>query len=206
MAKTSLGSRIVLGTKNADKRAELSRMLAGAGIEVLSMSDFPDCPEAEESGKTFLANAKIKAGKYARHTKMLTLADDSGLMVNCLNGKPGVYSARFAGENCSYADNNRKLLRLMKKVPAAKRKAKMVCVMALYDGRRFIGSVKGECLGWIVEKEKGKNGFGYDPVFMPDGFGRTFAELKPHEKSAVSHRGKALKAAKKAILEFYTTS
>jgi XTP/dITP diphosphohydrolase len=197
--------RIALGTKNKDKRAELSKMLAKSGIEVLSMSDFSDCPEAEETGKTFLANARIKAGKYARHTKILTLADDSGLMVNCLNGKPGVYSARFAGENCTYDDNNKKLLRLLKKVPASKRGAKMVCVMALYDGRKFIGSVKGECKGRIVEKEAGKNGFGYDPVFMPDGYGRTFAQLTLAEKSAVSHRGKALRAAKKAILEYYAT-
>ncbi len=191
---------IVIGTKNKDKRRELQSLLKGAGIEVLSLEDFPHCPEAREDGKTFEANARKKARGYSKHTKMLTLADDSGLMVSALNGKPGVYSARFAGPGCTYHDNNRKVLRLLGKAPAPRRKAKFVSVVAIYDTGKFVGVVKGECKGRIALVEKGKNGFGYDPIFIPDGFTKTFAELSPRTKNRISHRGKALRRAKQRLL------
>jgi len=192
--------QIVLGTKNQDKLRELKRLLKGSGLKVLSLKDFPGCPEAVENGKTFEANARKKAGVYAKFTKTLTLADDSGLAVFSLNGRPGVYSARFAGPGCNYRDNNKKLLQLLVKKPHSSRRAKFVCVMALYDGRKFVAVVKGECYGRIAERSKDKNGFGYDPVFIPRGFSKTFAELSPSVKNKISHRGKALRAAKKAVL------
>ena len=130
------------------------------------------------------------------------MADDSGLMVNFLRGKPGVYSARFAGKDCTYRDNNRKLLRLLQKVQGKKRAAKFVCVIALYNQGRFVGTVRGECAGKIAAREKGKSGFGYDPVFMPRGSSKTFAELGPQIKNRISHRSKALQKAKKIILKY----
>ena len=198
MAKKEL----VIGTKNKDKRREIQSLAGARSVKVLSLNDFPACPEAVENGKTFAANARKKAGQYSRRTRRITLADDSGLMADFLKGKPGVYSARFAGENCSYRDNNRKLLRLMKEVPSARRRAKFVCVMALYDNGRFIGLAKGICRGRIAPAEKGKNGFGYDPVFIPDGFSKTFAELPGRTKNRISHRARALCGAQ-ALLRRY---
>lgn len=194
--------RLVLGTKNKDKLKELKHLLKGSKIEVLSLADFPRCGDVHEDGRTFEANARKKAGIYASHTGALTLADDSGLMVNFLHGQPGVFSARFAGKGCTYHDNNVKLLKLLEKLPPSKRGAKFVCVMALYDRRQFVRAVKGECCGTIAFEERGENGFGYDPVFIPDGFSRTFAELSPATKNRLSHRGKALRAAKKAVLSY----
>jgi XTP/dITP diphosphohydrolase len=196
--------KLVLGTRNEEKRRELERLLKGSGIQVLSLEKFPECPEAAENGKTFEANARKKAGHYSRFTRRLTLADDSGLMVDFLKGKPGVLSARFAGEPCSYADNNRKLLGLLGSLPPERRAAKFVCVMALYDSGRPVKVVRGECRGRIASAEKGRNGFGYDPVFIPKGFKKTFAELSPSTKNRISHRGKALRLAKRAILDYFT--
>ncbi|MBI3315855.1 MAG: RdgB/HAM1 family non-canonical purine NTP pyrophosphatase [Candidatus Omnitrophica bacterium] len=194
---------LVLGTKNEHKRRELERLLKGSGVKVLSLKSFPECPEPKENGKTFEANARKKATYYSRHTRFLTLADDSGLSVSYLKGKPGVLSARFAGEPCSYADNNRKLLGLLGSLPSARRQAKFVCVMALYDRGLPVKVLRGECTGRISFSEKGRNGFGYDPVFIPKGFKKTFAEIGPAAKNKISHRGKALRLAKKAILAYF---
>ncbi len=194
--------KIVLGTKNKDKLRELQSLMKGTKIQVLSLADFPHCPEAHENGRTFEANARKKARAYSRHTEMLTLADDSGLMVNALNGKPGVYSARFAGPRCTYQDNNRKILSLLKNKPASKRVAKFVSVIAIYENGKFIKAVKGECRGRIAFSGRGQNGFGYDPVFIPNGFSKTFAELPRAAKNKISHRGKALNKAKEVILKY----
>ncbi len=176
--------------------------MQGAELRVLSLNDFPPCKNVVENGKTFEANAKKKAQVYAAHTKGLALGDDSGLMVNRLNGKPGIYSARFAGSGCTYEDNNRKLLRILKNVPASGRGAKFVCVIAIYDGKKLVGAVKGECRGRIAYSMRGMNGFGYDPVFIPKGSKKTFAELSQVEKNKISHRGRALQKAKKLILNY----
>ncbi len=194
--------QVVLGTKNKHKLHELELLLKGSPVRVLSLGDFPRCPEAVEDGRTFEANAKKKARLYSKHTKRPALADDSGLMVNCLNGKPGVYSARFAGKNCSYEENNRKLLKLLKGLPPSKRKAKFVSVIAFYDNGKFIQTVRGECAGSIALESRGVHGFGYDPVFIPRGFSKTFAELAPSTKNKISHRFRALRKIKKAILNY----
>lgn len=190
----------MIGSHNKDKAGELAGFLRGTGIRVLSLADFPDCPEAAESGKTFEANARIKARLYSKHTRRLTLADDSGLMINALGGRPGVYSARFAGPGCTYADNNRKVLSLMADQPRSRRGAKFVCVIALYDAGRCVGVVKGVCPGRISERQIGQRGFGYDPVFVPSGQNRTFAQMGPGGKARVSHRSKALRKALRLIL------
>ncbi|MBI2094539.1 MAG: RdgB/HAM1 family non-canonical purine NTP pyrophosphatase [Candidatus Omnitrophica bacterium] len=191
---------LVLGTKNKDKLRELKRLLKGAKLRALSPADFPGCPEAAETGRTFEANAKQKARAYSKFTGSLALADDSGLRVDALGGRPGVYSARFAGPGCTYEDNNRKLLRLLQKTPPSKRGAKFVCVVALYDAGKLVGVVRGECRGRIAQAPRGRNGFGYDPVFIPDGFSKTFAELPKTQKNKISHRGRAMRAARRLLL------
>jgi len=190
---------VVLGTKNQDKVAELGHLLKGSGIHVLSLNNFPGQKDVRETGTTFAANARLKARFYSKRTGFLTLADDSGLMVPALNGKPGVYSARFAGPGCTYTDNCRKLLRLLAAKRGTARRAKFVSVVAIYDKGKCVDVVRGECAGTITEAAKGKNGFGYDPVFIPQGSKKTFAEMSPAEKNAVSHRGKALRSAVKLL-------
>jgi XTP/dITP diphosphohydrolase len=185
----------------------LRSLMKGVRVRVSSLAQYPDAPKVKETGETFEANARLKARAFSRHTKTLTLAEDSGLMVNALNGKPGVYSARFAGPGCSYEDNNRKLLKLLARKGTARRaltsrRAKFVCVVAIYDRGKFLKAVKGECAGRIAGVSRGKNGFGYDPVFIPDGFKKTFAELSRGSKNKISHRGKALRKAKQVILKY----
>lgn len=196
---------LVIGTKNIDKMKEIQSLLKSAKIAVKTMRDFPKCPEAVEDGRTFEANARKKARAYSLHTRSLVLADDSGLMVFVLNGKPGVYSARFAGEGCTYQDNNKKLLSLLEKKRPGQRKAKFVSVMALYDAGKPVAVVKGECHGVITDQIRGKNGFGYDPVFIPQGFKKTFSEITRQQKNSVSHRSRALAKAKKEILRYCTS-
>lgn len=192
--------QIVLGTKNKDKLKELQSLFKSRGVRVLSLKDFPQCPEAIENGKTFEANALKKARAYSRHTKSLTLADDSGLMVSALRGMPGVDSAYYAGRGCTYADNNQKLLKtLAKKTSKSARRAKFVSVIAICESGKTLKTVRGECRGSIAFSERGKNGFGYDPVFVPEGFSKTYAELPRTVKNRISHRGKALRKAVKFI-------
>jgi non-canonical purine NTP pyrophosphatase (RdgB/HAM1 family) len=191
---------IVLATGNKDKLAELRSLMKGSGVTVLSLADFPKMPSVREDGKTFEANAEKKARVYSKRTRSLVLADDSGLEVNALGGAPGVYSARYAGLKCSYADNNRKLLSAMSRVAWPKRKARFVSVIAIFEDGKKIGTVRGECEGKIGYLEKGSNGFGYDPVFIPKGQAKTYAELSCAQKNALSHRGKAFRKATKLVL------
>jgi XTP/dITP diphosphohydrolase len=204
--ENTLKKSIVLGTKNQDKVAELSHLLKGSGIHVLSLNNFPGQKDMRETGTTFAANARQKARFYSKRTGLLTLADDSGLMVSALNGKPGVYSARFAGPGCTYTDNCKKLLRLLAAKKGTARRAKFVSVIAIYDKGKFADVVRGECAGMIAEEAKGKNGFGYDAVFIPDGSKKTFAEMSPAEKNKVSHRGKALRGAVKILRNYPVTA
>lgn len=193
---------VVLATQNKDKLRELQGLLRGSGVAVRSLADFPKMRPVVEDGKTFEENAEKKARVYSRRTRSLVLADDSGLEVRALQGAPGVYSARFAGPRCSYSDNNRKLLGLMRTVSWPKRAARFVSVIAAYDDGRRVAVVRGECEGKIGYLEKGTHGFGYDPVFIPKGAGKTYAELSPAKKGRLSHRGKALRLAKKALVRY----
>jgi len=185
---------IVLATRNRKKVEEMKRIFAGHEITFTTLDAYPGCPEVEEDGKTFQANAKKKALATARYTGCPALADDSGLEVKALAGAPGVFSARYAGEQADDNKNVKKILREMRTVINKKeRRARFVCciVFALPDGksRTFTGYVSG----MIAEKPKGSNGFGYDPVFYPMGHDRTFAEMADFEKDALSHRGRAMK-------------
>ncbi len=185
---------IVLATRNKKKVEEIRRITADLPITILSLADFPDCPETVEDADTFEGNALKKAREVCKCTGKPAFADDSGLEVDALHGAPGVYSARYAGGSGPGQDirNNEKLLSELKNVPDDKRGAQFVCCIALAfpDGKSmtFFGYAKGS----ITREPRGKTGFGYDPVFIPLGHKRTFAEMTAGEKDALSHRGKAL--------------
>lgn len=188
-------SRFVLATANPDKAREITEILAGV-VELVPRP--PDLPDVEETGDTLVANARLKARAIAEATGQPAIADDTGLEVEALGGAPGVYSARWAGEDASYADNVAKLLvGLEGKEGSTARRARFrtVAVAAWPEGREVVA--EGEVNGWIAERPRGAGGFGYDPVFVPDeGDGRTFAELgqDPGAKHRLSHRGRAFRA------------
>jgi XTP/dITP diphosphohydrolase len=193
---------VVVATQNSGKIREIREALKGLGLRIYGLSDFPDVPEIEEDGKSFTENALKKARFYSKHFRKLTLADDSGLEVDGLKGLPGIYSARYAGEGASSRENNQKLLNEMKEIPFSKRGARFKCIIALVssDGREAI--TEGSCRGRIGFREKGKRGFGYDPLFILPKYGKTMAELSLKEKNKISHRGKALRKIKKVIRAF----
>jgi XTP/dITP diphosphohydrolase len=187
--------KVLLATGNRKKAAEIVAILRegeGPVTEFASLADFPDLPEVVEDGDTFLANARKKAHPAAKETGLPTLGEDSGLEVDALGGAPGIYSARYAGEDAADGDNSRKLLEEMQDVPAGKRGARYRCVAVLAwpDGREV--TADGSCEGEIAREPRGDGGFGYDPVFLL-GDGRMMAELTPEEKDAISHRGRALR-------------
>ncbi len=182
--------KIVLATNNPNKVREVKEILSDFNIEVLTLNDLGIDIEIIEDQETFEGNARKKAHKIYELTKLPTIADDSGLMVEALGGAPGVYSSRFAGEEHNYEKNNQKLLQELKDKPKPHR-AKFVCVINYKtdnDDEIFVGEVNGE----IIEEPRGKNGFGYDPLFKPDGFDLTYAELPSEIKNKISHRYKAL--------------
>lgn len=201
--------KLVLATKNFHKAREIAAILNVRGIELLTMNDFPYMGEVTEDGATFEENAGKKAFEVARHcarhseagSEVYALADDSGLMVDALDGKPGVLSARFAGAKATDADNNARILQLLTSVPEEQRTARFVCVLALCDASGKSAVVEGRCEGRILDKPRGKNGFGYDPLFLYPPAGLTFAEMPPDEKNRVSHRALALEKLRAVLLE-----
>lgn len=179
---------IVLATGNKNKTKEIKEMFKDMDVTILSLADFKNDIHIKENCKTIRENAIKKAREVAKIFGKVTLADDSGLEVDALKGAPGVFSARFAGEKCTYKDNNRKLLKLLKGIPLKKRNAKFRCVFALADKNNLIKVVEGVCRGIITFAEIGKNGFGYDPIFIPDKYTKTFAQMSMDEKNKISHR------------------
>lgn len=186
--------RVVLATANPAKLAELRRVLAasGAEVEVLGLSDFHPYPPPEETERTFDGNALLKANAAARHTGLVALADDSGLEVDELNAMPGVRSSRWAGPEGDDQANLELLLRQLQGVPQRRRKARFVCALALVGPDMAPIVFSGEMRGHIAEAPAGSNGFGYDPVFVPEGHQVTTAQMSPGDKDALSHRGRAL--------------
>lgn len=185
-------TQIVIATKNPGKVYEIKQILNNSSIGLISLSELPAIPDIEETGATFEENAILKAEEVYKHFGQPCISDDSGLTVDVLNGEPGIYSARYAHENASDDENITKLLNELRKLPAPYA-AKFVCSTVYYDGLKRI-SASGEMPGQIITHKKGNNGFGYDPVFMPEGTGKTTAQLTDEEKNAISHRGKALRA------------
>jgi XTP/dITP diphosphohydrolase len=185
--------KIVIATNNRHKIEEIRAILRSLPYQVLTASDFPSFPDPDEDGATLEDNARIKAVAVLRATGDWALADDSGLEVDALNGAPGIISARFAGPGCTFADNNRKLLELMKNVPEEQRGARFRCVTALAKSDDDVILFSGEIRGVITREERGSGGFGYDPVFFVPELSCTFAEASPKDKNRISHRGRAFR-------------
>ncbi len=193
---------LVLATRNKKKIEEIKKIFSPVGAEsrIYTLDDFPEMEDVVEDGDTFEANAIKKAKQIARATGMTAVADDSGLEVDALDGAPGVYSARYAGKDSDDKANNSKLLQALEDVPEDKRDAQFVCCIALASRdeiKTFMGYVKGR----ISTELKGMSGFGYDPLFYPEGSDRTFAEMSDTEKNAISHRSNALQKLQKYLLD-----
>jgi len=191
--------KIVLATRNKHKVEEIKQIIKiyldeklYSNLEILSISDFDGVPEIEEDGKTFEENALKKAREVYKFTGLPSISDDSGIEVDFLNGEPGVFSARYAGESATDEENNRKLLKLLDGVPVERRTARFRCVIAYVDGeveKTFEGVVEGK----IAFQPRGTGGFGYDPLFIPNGFDLTYAEMPRDLKNKISHRSRAVK-------------
>ncbi len=196
-----MGLVVVLGTRNAKKRQEIVEILEGLPVELKDLSQFPDAPEVVEDGSTFEANARKKATELARALTQWVLGEDSGLVVPGLNGRPGVYSARYAGRQGDDAANNTRLLAELAPLPEDRRAAYYVCTAALADPTGEVRAVvEGRCHGVITRELRGTGGFGYDPLFYVPERGQRMAELPAAEKDRLSHRGAAA-ARLRAILE-----
>lgn len=186
--------KLLIATGNAHKLREIRQIFNLPGLDILGMDSFPDAPEVVEDGETFEANAVKKAITLCRETGLWTLADDSGLEVDALDGAPGVYSARYAGEHGDYLANNNKLLDELAGV--GDRTARFRCAIALASPGGDVRVVESSCEGRIGYEPRGSEGFGYDPLFIPDGYDVTFSEMSAENKNAISHRGKALARAR----------
>ena len=197
--------RIILATRNSGKVKEIEAILHGLDVELLSLQDFPNVPELIEDGTTLEENALMKARQVFEATKIPALADDSGLEVFALTMQPGVYSARYAGEHVSYEDNNQKLLRELQTIPASERGARFRCVAAFVNSTTQ-KTTEGICSGTIIQELRGAGGFGYDPLFVPDGYTQTFAELPTEIKNSMSHRAQAFASMKEFLRKYFISS
>lgn len=194
-------NKIVLATRNRHKIEEIKTILGDLPFEIVTLNDFPHCPELPEEGHTLEENSLMKALAVHRLTTLPSLADDSGLEVFYLRGRPGVRSARYAGENVTDEENNEKLLQEMRGVAPRRRSAQFRAVLTLV-GERFQETTEGVCRGRLAESPRGTNGFGYDPIFLPEGFVRTYAELSSEEKNKISHRAKALEKMREGLKKY----
>lgn len=183
---------IVLATRNKKKAEEISRLLYSSNISIYTLNDFPQCPEVEEDQNTFEGNAVKKAKEIAACTGLAAMADDSGIVVDALGGRPGVMSARYAGDGATDRDNVVKLLQEMEGVADTGRGARFVCCIAFGTPGGEVTTFMGTVEGTLGRTPLGQNGFGYDPLFFPEGHDRTFAQMSAAEKDALSHRSRAL--------------
>jgi XTP/dITP diphosphohydrolase len=188
-------------TRNQAKLREIKDLLQGEGYLIHSFADFPHIPPLDEAGETLEDNARKKALEGAKLTGEVALADDSSLEIEALGGGPGIYSARFLGEEATDDDRNRKILELMMGYRSEERKAKFRCVIAISNPDRVLHLAEGECRGLIAEHPKGMGGFGYDPIFYFPPYGKTLAEMEPELKNRISHRGIAMRRAKEILRE-----
>lgn len=194
--------QLLLASRNSKKLSELRRIEAFSGVEILGLADVAQYDEVPEDGATFEDNALLKAREALRHTGIAAVADDSGICVDALNGCPGIFSARWSGTHGDDGANNALLLAQLADVPDERLGAQFVCAAAYVDGNGNEIVVRGEMPGRLVRDARGSGGFGYDPLFVPDGETVTAAELSPERKDAISHRGKALRALAAQIAPF----
>jgi XTP/dITP diphosphohydrolase len=194
--------KLVLATNNRHKIREISEILEGLDVEIITKDSFEDFPEVDETGTTLEENATLKAEAVYEYTGQPSLADDSGLEVDALGGRPGVSSARYAGPGCTFADNNAKLLKALDGVSDEKRSARFRCVIAICFEKGETKLAEGRIDGTITRELRGRQGFGYDPVFLVPHLGLTFAEMPADQKNSLSHRGRAVRKARKVIEEY----
>ena len=194
--------RVIIATKNRGKATEFQRMFAPYGYEVQTLLDLPHIEDVEETGETFEENAILKAETVAKELGELVIADDSGLAVDALEGRPGVYSARYAGLEKSDEANMEKVLNELEAVEETDRTARFHCVLAISGPNRETRTVTGSCEGLILREKRGTNGFGYDPIFFVPSLQKSMAELTSDEKSQISHRGHAIKKLRNIISDF----
>ncbi|WP_068674538.1 XTP/dITP diphosphatase [Oceanobacillus sp. Castelsardo] len=186
-------NQIIIATKNRGKAKEFREFFSQRNIEALSLLDIKEqLPDVEETGNTFEENASLKAEEISRILNRAVLSDDSGLVIDALDGRPGIYSARYAGEQKNDEQNIQKVLHELKDISEGQRNARFVCVLAIARPNGETKLVRGECEGRITLSPSGENGFGYDPVFIPDGYQQTMAELESEEKNRISHRSRAM--------------
>ncbi|MGM0438126.1 MAG: XTP/dITP diphosphatase [Bacillota bacterium] len=194
--------KLLIASTNKGKIKEVRAQLKDFDFEIIGLDNYPELMNIEEDGDSFRENALKKARVSAKETNLLTLADDSGLEVDYLDGKPGIYSARFSGKNATDEENNKKLLEELEGVEKEKRTARFRCVMAIYDpANDYYKTADGSCEGRILKSPHGEHGFGYDPLFYVEDKGKTMAELAPEIKNKISHRANALEKMKKIINE-----
>ena len=192
-------NRVIIATKNRGKAREFVEMFADLELEVLTLLDLPEESDIEETGTTFAENAALKAEAIAAKYDAIVIADDSGLVIDALDGRPGVYSARYAGEDKGDEANIDKVLDEMKHIPSDKRTARFLCVLALSVPEKELEWISGSCEGKILFSRQGINGFGYDPIFYVEEKGKSMAELSPEEKNQISHRANAMRKLKKVL-------
>ena len=197
-----MAKELMIATKNKGKVREIKHILRPLGIKIQSLLDLPNMPDIKENGRTLRENAVIKAKAISALSQTLVLADDSGLEVKALKGRPGIKSARYAGPNPTTKILCTKLLREMK--DKKDRRARFVCVIAI-SGPKKVSTVMGVCSGKIAFQMKGRRGFGYDPIFIPQGYSKTFAQMSLKEKDGISHRGRALEKAKARLDRIFSS-
>ena len=185
---------LLIATTNKGKLREITRILRGLPIELKTLADFPHVPVAEETGSTFAENARQKALHYAGAIGMVTMAEDSGFEVDALNREPGIYSARYLREDATYEERFADIYRRMREGATADRSARFVCALALAHHGDILFATAATVEGFLAEAAAGPNGFGYDPIFWYPDYGKTFGEVSDEEKTAVSHRGQAMRA------------
>jgi len=193
--------QIIIATKNKGKAKDFEALFNPHGYQVLTLHDVADHMDVEETGTTFEENALLKARALAEYLQAIVIADDSGLEIDALDGRPGVYSARYAGEEKSDEANMQKVLEELQGVPESERTARFVCAIAVASPSIEPFTVRGTCEGVIATERRGTNGFGYDPIFFVPSEGKMMAELSPEEKGAISHRGNALKQLSSRLTE-----
>ena len=192
---------LVLATANKDKLREIRMILKDSGLNIISMEEAGVTEQAEETGSTFAENALIKARAVMQQTGKAAMADDSGLMIDYLDGAPGVYSSRFLGEDTPHSEKNKEIIRLLKDVKGEDRSARFVCSVACIFPDGEVLSCEGTMEGWIAEESAGENGFGYDPIFYLPEYDCTNAQLTPSKKNEISHRGKAFRKMARLLRE-----
>ncbi len=196
---------LLIATTNRKKAGEMVQIITGVGLDVtlLTLADFPDAPVVEETGATFVENARLKALAGVHHTGLICIADDGGLVIDALDGQPGVHSHRFLGEHTSFVEKMERILELLRATPDAERTCRFRCAVTIATPEGRIFDSEGVCEGRIAHEMRGEHGFGYDPIFLLPERGKHMAELAPEEKHAISHRGKALAEAVPTLVRLF---